>query len=139
MGLFDEVAGKMGHMLDGQQPQEGVADNPLVQALMGLLSSSGGLSALLEKFQQGGLGEVVQSWVGTGANLPVSAEQIQQVLGSGVLTEMAGKFGVQPEQAADQLAQALPEVVDKLTPNGRLPAEGERMHGAHQLLGRFLS
>lgn len=138
MGLFDSVAGGLGQMLGGQQVQTGAADSPVVHAVAGLLGSSGGLSGLLEKFQQGGLGDVVQSWVGTGANLPVSAEQIQQVLGSGVLQDMAAKLGVQPAQAADQLAQALPEVVDKLTPTGQLPAEGELMGSVQQLLGKFL-
>ncbi|MGC9162845.1 MAG: YidB family protein [Thiomonas sp.] len=138
MGLFDGVAGGLGQLLEGQQAQTGAADNPVVHAVAGLLGSSGGLSGLLEKFQQGGLGDVVQSWVGTGANLPVSAEQIQQVLGSGVLHDMAAKLGVQPAQAADQLAQTLPELVDKLTPNGQLPAQGELMGSVQQLLGKFL-
>jgi uncharacterized protein YidB (DUF937 family) len=92
----------------------------------------------LEKFQQGGLGNLAQSWVGTGANLPISAEQIQQVLGSGALGDIASKLGMQPEQAASELSQALPNVVDKLTPNGQLPAEGDLMAAAQQMLGKFL-
>ncbi|MGC8807357.1 MAG: YidB family protein [Thiomonas sp.] len=138
MGLFDSVAGGLGQMLGGQQAQAGAADNPMVQAVMGLLGNSGGLGGLLEKFQQGGLGNLAQSWVGTGANLPISAEQIQQVLGSGALGDIASKLGMQPEQAASELSQALPNVVDKLTPNGQLPAEGDLMATAQQLLGKFL-
>ncbi|MGC8703393.1 MAG: YidB family protein [Thiomonas sp.] len=138
MGLFDSVAGGLGQMLGGQQAQAGAADNPMVQAVMGLLGNSGGLGGLLEKFQQGGLGNLAQSWVGTGANLPISAEQIQQVLGSDALGDIASKLGMQPEQAASELSQALPNVVDKLTPNGQLPAEGDLMATAQQLLGKFL-
>lgn len=138
MGLFDNVAGGLGQMLGGQQAQAGAGDNPMLQAVMGLLGNSGGLGGLMEKFQQGGLGNLAQSWVGTGANLPISAEQIQQVLGSGALGDIASKLGIQPEQAASELSQALPNVVDKLTPNGHLPAEGDLMATAQQMLGKFL-
>ena len=137
MGLFDSVAGGLGQMLGGQQAQGGPGDNPMLQAVMGLLGNSGGLGGLLQKFQQGGLADVAQSWVGTGANLPISAEQVQQVLGSGALGDIASKLGLQPEQAAGALSQALPEVVDKLTPNGQLPAEGELMATAQQMLGKL--
>ena len=138
MGLFDSVAGGLGQMLGGQQAQGAAGDNPMLQAVMGLMNNSGGLSGLLDKFQQGGLGDLVQSWVGTGSNLPISAEQIQQVLGSGALGDIASKLGIQPEQAAGELSQALPDVVDKLTPGGQLPTEGDLMATAQQMLGKLL-
>ena len=138
MGLFDSVAGGLGQMLGGQQAQGAAGDNPMLQVVMGLMNNSGGLSGLLDKFQQGGLGDLVQSWVGTGSNLPISAEQIQQVLGSGALGDIASKLGIQPEQAAGELSQALPNVVDKLTPGGQLPAEGDLMATAQQMLGKLL-
>ncbi len=138
MGLFDSVAGGLGQMLGGQQAQGAAGDNPMLQVVMGLMNNSGGLSGLLGKFQQGGLGDLVQSWVGTGSNLPISAEQIQQVLGSGALGDIASKLGIQPEQAAGELSQALPNVVDKLTPGGQLPAEGDLMATAQQMLGKLL-
>ncbi|MDE2176214.1 MAG: DUF937 domain-containing protein [Betaproteobacteria bacterium] len=138
MGLFDSVAGSLGQMLGGQQAQGAAGDNPMLQVVMGLMNNSGGLSGLLDKFQQGGLGDLVQSWVGTGSNLPISAEQIQQVLGSGALGDIASKLGIQPEQAAGELSQALPDVVDKLTPGGQLPAEGDLMATAQQMLGKLL-
>ncbi|CAZ90044.1 conserved hypothetical protein [Thiomonas arsenitoxydans] len=138
MGLFDSVAGGLGQMLGGQQAQGAAGDNPMLQVVMGLMNNSGGLSGLLDKFQQGGLGDLVQSWVGTGSNLPISAEQIQQVLGSGALGDIASKLGIQPEQAAGELSQALPDVVDKLTPGGQLPAEGDLMATAQQMLGKLL-
>ncbi|CDW93803.1 MULTISPECIES: YidB family protein [unclassified Thiomonas] len=138
MGLFDSVSGGLGQMLGGQQAQGAAGDNPMLQVVMGLMNNSGGLSGLLDKFQQGGLGDLVQSWVGTGSNLPISAEQIQQVLGSGALGDIASKLGIQPEQAAGELSQALPDVVDKLTPGGQLPAEGDLMATAQQMLGKLL-
>jgi uncharacterized protein YidB (DUF937 family) len=84
----------------------------------------GGLGGLVQSFQQGGLGEVVNSWVSTGQNLPVSAEQLQSVLGGGQLQNIAAQLGVSPEQASGSLADLLPQVVDKLTPNGQLPEGG---------------
>lgn len=138
MGLFDSVAGGLGQMLGGQQAQGAAGDNPMLQVVMGLMNNSGGLSGLLDKFQQGGLGDLVQSWVGTDSNLPISAEQIQQVLGSGALGDIASKLGIQPEQAAGELSQALPDVVDKLTPGGQLPTEGDLMATAQQMLGKLL-
>ena len=138
MGLFDSVAGGLGQMLGGQQAQGAAGGNPMLQAVMGLMNDNGGLSGLLSKFQQGGLGDLAQSWVGTGANLPISAEQIQQVLGSGALGDLASKLGMQPTQAASELSQALPQVVDKLTPNGQLPAEGDLMTMAQGMLGKLL-
>lgn len=138
MGLFDSVAGGLGQMLGGQQAQGAAGGNPMLQVIMGLMNNSGGLSGLLDKFQQGGLGDLVQSWVGTGSNLPISAEQIQQVLGSGALGDIASKLGIQPEQAAGELSQALPDVVDKLTPGGQLSAEGDLMATAQQMLGKLL-
>ncbi|GAA5784593.1 hypothetical protein GCM10007860_11580 [Chitiniphilus shinanonensis] len=89
-----------------------------------LLQREGGVAGLVERFQNGGLAEVAQSWVGTGGNLPISPEQIQSVLGSDVVRQLADKVGIDPQAAAGHLAELLPQVVDKLTPNGQLPAEG---------------
>ena len=92
-------------------------------ALPILFNQNGGLSGILDKFKQGGLGETAASWVGKGENMPVSSDQIASVLGSGAIAEMAAKFGINPETLSSQLAQHLPGVVDKLTPDGEVPAE----------------
>ncbi|HSC81950.1 MAG TPA: YidB family protein [Chitinolyticbacter sp.] len=103
-----------------------------------VLAQQGGVAGLVEKFQQGGLGELVQSWVGTGGNLPVSADQIQSVLGSDAVTQIAGKLGIDPQQASDLVAQHLPGIVDQLTPNGELP-QGDVLSQGLGALGKLFS
>ncbi len=75
-------------------------------------------------FNQRGLGDVVSSWVSTGKNLPISPEQIQNVLGSSQIQALAAKAGIDPAKASAAIAQILPQIVDKATPNGQIPAGG---------------
>lgn len=129
MGLLDSV---LGSVLSGAQQQPG----GLAGALGGLLANDGehgGLAGLVQKFNQAGLGEVVSSWIGHGENLPISADQLQNVLGRGPLADIASKLGIDPSQAAGQLSQMLPGLVDQLTPHGQLPAGG--LGNAGDLLG----
>ena len=136
MGLFDNMAGELGQMLGGQAQGQTGQTSPL-EIVSTLLASSGGISGLVQQFQQGGLGEVVQSWIGNGANLPVSGAQLQQILGSGALGEIASKLGVSQDHAADALAQTLPQTVDALTPNGQIPSETDLAAQAQNLLGKL--
>jgi len=78
----------------------------------------GGLNGLVQKFHANGLGELVNSWIGPGGNHPVTAEQIQQVLGQDRINAIASKFGMSSEDASAKLARVLPSIVDKLTPGG---------------------
>lgn len=87
---------------------------------IGDLLGNGGIQSILQQLSQGGLGEVVQSWIGNGENLPVSAEQLQSILGNEQLTQLASRFGIDPSQ----IASLLPGVIDQLTPNGQLPEGG---------------
>lgn len=112
MSLFDTLASQV------------LGSSEHGNALSGLLDSQGGVAGLIEKFQNGGLGEIAQSWVSTGGNLPISAEQIQAVLGNETIANVATQFGVDPAQAANTLSSLLPQLVDGLTPNGELPANG---------------
>ena len=80
----------------------------------------GGLEGIVAKFQQGGMTEIVQSWIGTGGNLPISADQIQAVLGSEQVAGLAKSMGID----SSQLAHALPGLIDHLTPGGQLPQGG---------------
>ncbi len=133
MGLFDNLAGQALGALGGQ-PQSG--QSGLLDGLMGLLNNPqvGGLQGLLQKFQSAGLGEQVSSWIGTGNNLPISAEHIQQVLGGGHLEQLAQQAGMDHGQAALGLSQLIPQMVDHLTPNGQMPESGDLLSGSLNLL-----
>ena len=109
----------------------------MLSAVMSLLGGGGGLGGLVKAFQGQGLGDIVSSWVGTGANLPVSADQLHKALGPERLSQFASQAGVAPEAAGSALASILPGLVDKLTPQGQLPADN-KLPGADvlkQLLG----
>ena len=85
----------------------------------------GGLGGLVNKLKQGGLGDVVNSWVGSGQNQPVSPGQLGSALGPNIIKTLAQQSGISEEELTQQLSQALPGLVDKLTPNGRLPTMAE--------------
>jgi uncharacterized protein YidB (DUF937 family) len=90
--------------------------------LAGVLAS-GGLSTIMGGLKANGLTAEAESWVGTGANKPVSGRQVEQAVGQEQIQEIAKQLGVSEEQAADAVAKALPEVVDKVSPDGKLPAD----------------
>ncbi len=122
MGLMDQLGQAVGGMMGGQSGQ-----NPLLQAITGLLgkdSGIGGLAGLVQAFQKNGLGDIVNSWVSTGQNLPATPSQIEQGLGSDLLKQLAGKAGLSSGAASSQLAGLLPDLIDKLTPNGKVEAGG---------------
>ena len=98
----------------------------LLDSVLGMVTGGqgGGLGDLIGKFQQSGMGDVVASWIGTGQNMPISGEQLHNVLGSDTIANIAQQLGISHGDAAGQLAQALPHVMDKLTPNGQAPAGG---------------
>lgn len=116
MGLFDSVAGAVLGKLGGEQ-------GGMAQMAIELFNQNGGLSGVLDKVKAGGLAEQAASWVSKGENLPISAEQISSVLGNSAIGEMAAKFGITPEVLSSQIAQNLPSVIDKLTPDGEVPAD----------------
>jgi uncharacterized protein YidB (DUF937 family) len=134
MGLFDEVVSIVGKQLGGGQ------QNSLMEQAMAMINNPemGGLTGLIEKFQKGGLGEVVSSWVGTGANQPISADQIINALGADRIQEIAEKVGVSGNQVSDGLASLLPQMIDKLTPNGQIPEGNVLEKGLSALAEKFL-
>lgn len=127
MGLMDSLLGAAAQAASGGMSPAGGAAGTQGMDGMGmvgeLLQQSGGLSGLLEKFQGQGLGEAAQSWVGTGANLPLSANQVTQTLGPDMLQQLVAKFGGNSPELAQLVAQFLPMVIDQLTPQGRVPAD----------------
>jgi uncharacterized protein YidB (DUF937 family) len=119
---MDQLGQTVGGILDGQ-----TAQNPLLQAVTSLLgpnSSVGGLAGLVQAFQKNGLGDIVNSWVGTGKNMPVTPDQIKQGMGGDFLSQLASKAGISPDAASAQLSRLLPDVIDKLTPSGTVEAGG---------------
>jgi len=115
VNFLEDMAGKeLSGMLSN-------SSNPLVSSVMQMINQQpGGLSGLVQQFHDKGLGSLVSSWVGTGQNLPISGDQLQHVLGSEQVKELAARAGIAPEAASSHLAQLLPMLVDKLTPNGEV-------------------
>jgi len=106
----------------------------LMSTVVGLLGGQGGLQNLIGQFTSKGLGDIVGSWVSTGKNLPVSGDQLQNVLGKDTISSLASKLGIDSGALTSQLTNLLPDVVDKLTPNGKVP-EGDILSQASNLLG----
>jgi uncharacterized protein YidB (DUF937 family) len=121
MGLLDSV---IGSLAGGQQPGAGGGQAELISAVIGMLTQGGGLGGLVSKMQQGGLGEIASSWVGTGQNLPIGADQLGGLLGKDQLGSLAGQLGMNQGDLMGQLSKMLPQIVDGLTPQGRIP-EGD--------------
>jgi uncharacterized protein YidB (DUF937 family) len=122
MGLLDNVMGKLGGKKDGGAGQEGEGS---LQALTKMLSANGGVQGLMAKMSSNGLGQQVQSWIGTGENKPVSGAQVSQALDTDSLNKMAQETGSTPEKVSDDVAKVLPEVVNKATPDGQVPKQGD--------------
>jgi uncharacterized protein YidB (DUF937 family) len=118
--MAEDLGSLLGQLLGGGPKDPG---GRLLASLLGALGSGGGqsLSGLLRQLREGGLGEQARSWIGTGPNEGLTGAQVAQALPYQVLEAVARQLGLSPEQAADQLAQALPVAVDKLTPDGRVP------------------
>jgi uncharacterized protein YidB (DUF937 family) len=135
MGLLDQIIGQGSGTSGG-----GGGSSALLNLALSVLNNSqtGGLSGLLQKFRDHGLGEHAASWVGTGENLPVSGDQVKEVVGDDEMQDMAEKAGVSREEASNHLAAMLPQLIDKLTPNGAVPQGGMLEQGL-ELLKRKLS
>ena len=125
MSLLGDLAGKAVSSIMG------TSTNPLVHSAYEMIQNQpGGLDGLVQSFQQKGLGDVVSSWVSSGQNLPISADQITHVLGSDAVKNLAAKAGISPDQAGSQLASLLPGLIDKLTPNGHTGDAGGLLSAA---------
>jgi uncharacterized protein YidB (DUF937 family) len=133
-GILSNVAGSV--LSGGQSQQEGnpldvlvsslgagsqTRGNDLLGAVMSIVQQNGGLPGIVNMLRNNGLGQQADSWVGTGANAGVSAEQMSQVFGGSGLGNLASQLGTSPGQAGSILSQILPELVNQLTPNGQIP------------------
>lgn len=151
MGMLDELLGGLmqGQSglpgMPGQQGGNAPAGLPglgaagaagggaaVLALVMQLLQQSGGLQGLLRQMQQSGYGDQAQSWVSTGQNQSINPDALSQIFGSGTLQQLAQQFGVPAEQLSGSVAQALPEVVNRMTPDGNVP------QGSDDLVSRTL-
>ena len=133
MGLLD---GLLQGLSGGQG---GAGGEGLQKALFEMLGQGGteGLSGLAQNFQSQGLGDIFSSWVSTGENKPIQPQQLQGALGADVLQQLAGGSGMSLQAALPLLAQLLPAVIDKLTPQGQLPQNNNMLQqGLGALFGR---
>jgi len=117
-------------LLDIAEQALGGANTPggssaAISEVMNLVNSyPGGVGGLVGAFEKNGMGGVASSWVGAGANQPVTAQQVQTGVGPDAISSIASKLGVSPDMASGVLAQLLPHVVDHMTPGGQVPAAG---------------
>jgi uncharacterized protein YidB (DUF937 family) len=134
MGIFDEIIKGVGSQLLGGKKQGG-----LMEQVLGLISNPqmGGLSGLVDQFKNNGLGDAVSSWISRGGNQPVSGEQMEQTLGKAKIQEIAEKLGISGADASGGLAAFLPQVIDKLTPDGTVP-EGDQLDQGLSFLKKSL-
>jgi uncharacterized protein YidB (DUF937 family) len=132
MGMFDSLENEaLGNIL-------GKSSNPLATELLHMIQSQpGGLQGLVQSFHDKGMGGLVSSWVSTGPNPPISADQVHEVLGSDQVKALAAKIGISPDAASGAIAQLLPGLVDKLTPNGSVPDHGNVLEMASTMLKNF--
>ncbi|MGD0504918.1 MAG: YidB family protein [Steroidobacteraceae bacterium] len=105
MGLLDGVLG-------------GAVGAEMATVVNGFITSHGGVQGIVAQMEQQGLGSTVKSWVGTGTNAPITPDQVHAAFGPEVISNLAAKFGLNPQDLAQKLSQALPQAIDHLTPNG---------------------
>jgi uncharacterized protein YidB (DUF937 family) len=149
MGILDEVIaaalGSMGQPRQGQADQRQTAQaqfSQIAAALTTLLAprpgaaapaaqqaQPGGLDVLINQFRQSGLEDVINSWIGTGNNQPISPPQLRQALGEGRVNDLSRQTGASQDDLLSQLSKYLPGVIDRLTPNGQLPNEADLRSG----------
>ena len=108
MGMFDGLIG-------------GIVGAGMVSVVNAVIEKHGGLQGVVSEFERNGLGGTVKSWVGTGPNQPISPDQMHQALGPDLLQQLAEKSGLSVQDLTQKLSQVLPQVVDKMTPDGAIP------------------
>ena len=125
MSLFSQIASAaLGSLLNSNTAGGQSAVSHVLTDLIQNHGSGNGLAGLVQQLAASGLGPQVQSWIGTGANFPVSGDQIQQALGSDKIQQLAQQVGINPAELSGALAHLLPHAVDQLTPGGQMPQPG---------------
>ena len=132
MGLFDQVVkGLTQKFLGGG----GATQNPLLDIALSLLKDpkTGGLNGLVDSFKSKGMNDVMSSWISTGQNLPISPEQVLQILGKGQIQQFSKQSGTSNEDITSGLASLLPDLINKLTPEGKIPESDVLQQGLRML------
>ncbi len=135
MGILDDLKAKLSGAVGGAPSQAG--GNPIVGHVLQMINDprTGGLQGLVQTFKDKGMGGIVSSWVGTGANQPITSDQIAHALGADRVQQIAQATQAQPSAVASQLATILPSIIDRLTPKGVIPEGGALAQGLATLRG----
>ena len=120
-GRQDDSDNPLGSVLGRLGGGSGVAQTALLALAFQLVQRNGGVAGLIDKFRDGGLGNKADSWVGTGQNMALAPDELRDVLGPGVLDQLASHFGMTQSHASQSLSEVLPELVNQMTPDGQLP------------------
>lgn len=130
MGLLDNLEGMATSRIAGSNPAA-------AEILQMIQNHPGGLNGLIQAFHANGLGGLVNSWTSTGENQPATPDQMQQALGSDKVQAMAQSLGISPDAAKSTLAQLMPMLIDKLTPNGSVPEQSNLLQMGENVLASF--
>jgi uncharacterized protein YidB (DUF937 family) len=130
MGLLDNLEGMATSRIAGSNPAA-------AEILQMIQNHPGGLDGLIQAFHTNGLGGLVNSWTSTGENQPATPDQMQQALGSDKVQAMAQSLGISPDAAKSTLAQLMPTLIDKLTPNGSVPEQSNLLQMGENVLASF--
>lgn len=125
--------------LQGLAGSQAGGTSPLLQLVASLLNNNsqfGGLAGLIQQFQRAGLDSQISSWISTGKNMPISAEQLLKVFGAGEMQKMASQVGMEPNAFGAELSQLLPQMIDRVTPQGQVPSTG--LEDALGMLGKLM-
>jgi len=134
MGFLDNVMKAVGSQLDGTN------QGGMMEQVLGLINNpeTGGLGGLIDQFKNKGLGDAISSWISTGENQPVSGEQITNTLGTDTIQKIAQQLGIPDTEVSRNLAALIPQVIDKLTPDGTVPEGSLLEQGLGILKQKFL-
>lgn len=111
----------------------------MIDVIKNFLQQFGGIEGVIKKIQESPYNEKLQSWISTGSNTPITAEQIIQIFGNENVKMLAQKIGINPDILAQQIAQYLPPMIDKMTPNGQLPTAGNILANAVNIAKGFFN
>ncbi len=144
MALMPVVLAMLANRGRGSEPSAGLGRSDaggglgdLLGQVLGGAAAGGGLGALLEGVRRAGFGEQAGSWVSAGQNMPLPPGALEQIFGQGGLAEIARRAGLTPEEASQGLAQLMPEVVDRVTPNGAVPGDDDLLASVDALARRL--